>query len=198
MPTRQVFFILFLASFIFLFTPVPESPDLIVSEWKSSWDFRYGISDSAFKKPRPLDRGVFIGSVEAADNQDSMNRCTEQIAHYLERVHSPMIHEAWTFAKAARRNDLDCYLLPAISGVESSFGKSSRPGSYNPFGWNNGKYGFKDWRDAIDVVADSLGTKYAKRWAATTPEQIGRYYAADPNWPRKVRSFMGKIAAQPI
>lgn len=40
-------------------TPVPESPAIDgVDEWNSSGGFRYGVSDSKIKKPRPSGRGV--------------------------------------------------------------------------------------------------------------------------------------------
>lgn len=126
------------------------------------------------------------------------DQCELKITKYLKRVGSPMVGSAKNFAEVAKRNNLDCYLLPSIAGVESTFGKNVPRNSFNPFGWNNGKYAFTNWDHAILVVGNTLGEKYVKRWAARTPEQIGRYYAADPAWPRKVRSFMLKISSQPL
>lgn len=129
---------------------------------------------------------------------ESYDICRVKIEKHLTKVKSPMVTAVPTFVEASRRHNLDCYLLPAIAGVESSFGKAVRRGSYNPFGWGNGRIRFQSWDQAIEVVANGLGQKYVQRWGARTPEQIGRYYAADPRWPRKVRANMAEMQKQPL
>ena len=44
------------------------------------------------------------------------------------------------FIKTADYYDLDYRMVPAISGVESTFGKRIPPNSYNAYGWAGGEY----------------------------------------------------------
>src|SRR5690349_15718779 len=57
------------------------------------------------------------------------------LARYLESVDSPLAPHAELFIKEADRNNLDWRLVPAIAGLESSFGKHIPSDSYNAWGW---------------------------------------------------------------
>lgn len=120
-----------------------------------------------------------------------------RLGAYLETHNSPMAEAASHFVFEADRLNLDWKLLPAIAGVESTFGKRIPPGSYNSYGWGifTGKSSgivFDSWADGITKVSEGLRYRYMDR-GATTVEQIGRIYAASPTWAIKVRFFMGKI-----
>lgn len=115
------------------------------------------------------------------------------IQSFLNKINSPMKNNFMDYYNAAKENDIDPYLLPAISGVESSFGVQLIPGSYNPFGWNGGRYYFPSFKDAIYTVARSLRTRYAPE-GEITPERIGRMYAQSwATWIPHVNSVSNTI-----
>lgn len=110
---------------------------------------------------------------------------------YLAQFDSPMQYHAQDFIDAAKMYSLDWKMLPAIAGVESTFGKQI-PGGYNAYGW--GVYGnqaiyFKTWTDGIYTVAKGLKEGYLDK-GYTNPYSINRLYAASPSWGSKVTYFM--------
>ncbi|MFW5703353.1 MAG: hypothetical protein ACOCXQ_00780 [Patescibacteria group bacterium] len=111
------------------------------------------------------------------------------IKRVLERYNSPLTHTAGSFIDTCIAYDLDCYLLPSISGVESGFGKHIAPGTYNPFGWGGGYTGFSSWEDGYDSVGRGLRENYLNL-GATNIYAIGEIYAANPEWGNKVMYFM--------
>lgn len=113
------------------------------------------------------------------------------LAGYLANYDSPLQYHARDFIDAANTYGLDWKLLPAIAGVESTFGKQI-PGGYNGWGW--GVYGtqaiyFDSWKDAIFTVARGLREGYLNK-GLTDPYSINRVYAASPFWGRNVTYFM--------
>ncbi|MBI2334240.1 glucosaminidase domain-containing protein [Candidatus Daviesbacteria bacterium] len=113
------------------------------------------------------------------------------LADYFKKYNSPLEYHAQDFIDAANEYDLDWKLVPAISGVESTFGKQI-PGGYNAWGW--GVYGnqaiyFKSWREGIFEVARGLRENYLDK-GLTDPYQMNRVYAASPHWGKKVAFFM--------
>ena len=113
---------------------------------------------------------------------------------YLLSKNSPLKDNATTFITAADVAGLDWRLLPAISGVESGFGKALLQNSYNPFGWGGGYIKFQSFDDAIFTVALSLKISYVEKGAETVP-QIAPIYCP-PNsekWSRGVSFFMSQI-----
>ena len=114
---------------------------------------------------------------------------------YLKSHNSPLAPYASHFIERADFYGLqDWRLVPAITGVESTFGKAIPKNSYNAYGWANGAYSFNSWEESIDVVTKSLKTKYIDR-GANTIEKIGRIYAPPSHtWAGKVHFFMDKIS----
>lgn len=113
---------------------------------------------------------------------------------YLAQFDSPMQHHAQDFIDAAKLYNLDWKLLPAIAGVESTFGKRI-PGGYNAYGW--GVYGtqaiyFKSWNDGIYTVARGLRENYMDK-GYTNPQTMNRIYAESPAWGGKVTHFMKEL-----
>jgi len=114
---------------------------------------------------------------------------------YLASHNSPMQYHAQDFIDAAKEYDLDWKLLPAIAGVESTFGKHI-PGGYNAYGWAiytpDSRFGFKSWREGMFVVAKGLREDYINK-GLTDPYAMNRIYAASPTWGTKVTFFMNKL-----
>ena len=113
------------------------------------------------------------------------------LAGYLAKYNSPLQYHAQDFIDAARTYNLDWKIIPAIAGVESTFGKQI-PGGYNAWGW--GVYGtqaiyFSSWREGIFTIARGLRENYFNK-GLTNPYSINRIYAASPAWGSKVTYFM--------
>lgn len=112
---------------------------------------------------------------------------------YLSLYNSPLQANAQDFIEAADTYGIDWKLLPAITGVESTFGKHSI--GKNAWGW--GVYGnqailFPTWRNGIYTVTRGLKESYFDR-GLTNPYTINRVYAASPAWGWKVSYFMSDL-----
>lgn len=114
------------------------------------------------------------------------------IKKMLEKYNSPMAKDVDSFISACTTYKIDCYLLPSITGLESSFGQFTAPNTYNPFGWGGGYIQFKNWDEAIHTVAKGLRENYMNKGAESV-EQIAPIYAASKTWAPRVRSFMEKF-----
>lgn len=113
---------------------------------------------------------------------------------YLAQYNSPLQDNAQDFIDAADTFGVDWKLVPAIAGVESTFGKAI-PGGFNGWGW--GVYGtqaiyFNSWRDGIYEVTQGLKENYIDD-GLTTPFTMNRRYAASPHWGWKVSYFIKDI-----
>ena len=117
----------------------------------------------------------------------------EKLTAFLKKYDSPLVPYAEDFVSMADRYQIDWKLLPAITGVESTFGKQIPYNSYNAYGWNNGHYRFKSWKNSIEIVSQALKEKYYNR-GLDTPYKIGRVYAPpSPFWGNRVDNFMKTI-----
>lgn len=129
---------------------------------------------------------------EAAISDDLDIRA--QILHaYLRENNSPLAPYAQNFVAEADKNNLDWKLLPAISGVESTFGNAEPAGCNNAWGYNI--YGdftrcFASYDAAITVITRDLRQLYMNQWGAKDVWTIGRLYAASPTWAYRVNRFM--------
>jgi hypothetical protein len=120
----------------------------------------------------------------------------ERLQAYLEKHQSPLAEYAACFIQTADKYDFDQldldYLVPAITGVESTFGKFYPQGSYNAYGWANGNYRWNSWEESIDHVSRVLKEKYIDQ-GADNVWKIGPIYAASPAWASKVTYFIKEI-----
>ncbi|OGE30506.1 hypothetical protein A2631_00280 [Candidatus Daviesbacteria bacterium RIFCSPHIGHO2_01_FULL_44_29] len=117
---------------------------------------------------------------------------------YFAKFNSPLQAHAMDFIDAADTYQLDWKLIPAITGVESTFGKFV-PGGTDPNftshnGWGWGVYGtqaiyFKSWREGIFTVAEGLKKNYIDK-GLTTPFTINPKYAASKAWGGHVEFFL--------
>ncbi|MFH1826984.1 MAG: hypothetical protein ABH812_00935 [bacterium] len=114
------------------------------------------------------------------------------ILKVLSKHNSPLTNSANTFVETCLKHDLDCYLLPAISGLESTYGKAVIAGTYNPFGWGAGSIHFESWNEAIETVGTGFENNYIAK-GATSIEQIGNIYAASPTWASRIYGFMSEF-----
>jgi hypothetical protein len=114
------------------------------------------------------------------------------LSQFLSRYDSPLRREAAVFIKTADRYSLDWRLLPAIAGMESTFGKFLLEGSYNPFGWGGGYIYFASFEEAIETVGRQLFLRFPGR---TAPEDIGPTYTPPNyvNWISGVSYFMREM-----
>ncbi|HLL60246.1 MAG TPA: hypothetical protein VK338_00885 [Candidatus Nitrosocosmicus sp.] len=118
------------------------------------------------------------------------------IYNVLAKYNSPLTSEVDSFISACKKYDLDCYLLPSITGIESYFGQMIYPGTYNGFGWGGGMIYFDNWEDSIMTVGKGLRENYFNRGAISIYD-IGRIYAPpSTTWPSKVTYFMNQFYAE--
>lgn len=113
----------------------------------------------------------------------------KRLKGFLVSQGSPLAPYADNFVRISDKYDLDWRFLPAIAGVESTFGQAVPYGSYNPYGWNNGKHYFKNWVVATDFVASQIDNRWGYM-GRVTPWKIGSYYASSPTWASKVSNYM--------
>ncbi len=130
-------------------------------------------------------------SVKIGAQKDSR---AKRLKKFLSANASPMATEAENFVKIADKYNLDWKLLPAIAGVESTFGNHIPNGSYNAYGWHNGKYYFSSWSNANESVAKGIVTKWGSM-GKISHWKIGPYYAENPHWAARVDNFMRLIGS---
>lgn len=106
-----------------------------------------------------------------------------------EKYGSPLSEEAETFTNVCQKYELNCFLLPSIAGLESTFGKNLIPETYNPFGWGGGTIYFNSWSDGIDAVGAGLRNNYINK-GATTLEKIGAIYSESSTWTPRIAYFI--------
>src|SRR3989344_2085956 len=82
----------------------------------------------------------------------------EAVKNMFRQNNSPLEPYAQVYVEAADKYNVNWRLLPAISGLESSFGKFLMPNSYNAYGWGGGHIYFKDWKDGIFTITQTLRT----------------------------------------
>ncbi len=114
------------------------------------------------------------------------------VQNVFKKYNSPLSDQVHFYVKYADEFGLDWRLLPAISGLESTFGKFLMPGSYNAYGWGGGHIYFESWEDGIKVINKALRENYIDR-GATDVWSIGPIYAQSPTWSIRVNAFMQEI-----
>ncbi len=111
----------------------------------------------------------------------------------LKRYNSPLLTEVDAFMNACITYNIDCYLLPSISGIESTFGQQMIASTHNPFGWGGGLIAFNSWSESFNAIAKGLRYNYINK-GADTIEKIGYIYCP-PNatWSTKVHFFRNQF-----
>lgn len=126
----------------------------------------------------------------------------KSIDEYLKSKGSPLAGQGIYFVAAGNKYNISPYLLVAIAGQETSFGKTGNAqGIHNPFGMGPGiKY--PSWAVAIDSAAKNLATNPAYK-DKNTVAAIASMWAPpgagnDPNglnnnWPAGVSKFLKEM-----
>ncbi|MEK7070645.1 MAG: hypothetical protein AAB966_02460, partial [Patescibacteria group bacterium] len=83
-------------------------------------------------------RGIRYNKVSYKQESKAFMAKKRAIISMLAKRNSPLLTSTDTFIQMCTDNKLDCYLLPSIAGLESSFGQFIAPSTYNPFGWGRG------------------------------------------------------------
>jgi hypothetical protein len=122
----------------------------------------------------------------------------QNLKKFLGKYNSPLVSYADDFVAYADANGLDYRLVPAITGVESTFGKHIPVDSYNAYGWANGEYSFISWENSISHVSKTLKTSYIDKGAPTIAKIARRYAPPSTTWGKNVTFFMGKIDTLPL
>jgi hypothetical protein len=138
----------------------------------------------------PLTHQSFISDSDIQIEKEK--KLSAVIESVLKRYNSPMVGESESFVKACIKYQIDCYLLPSIAGLESTFGKFIWPNSYNPFGWARGYMMFENWAEGIDTVAKGLRNGYLNEGALTV-EDIGPIYSESSTWAVRVNFFIDQF-----
>lgn len=156
--------------------------------------------------------GFFTGSVKADPNEAGSSAILKsrqfsipvfdyreyRLRKFLTKHNSPLTPYSKNFISLADYYGMDWRIVPAISGVESTFGKHIPQDSYNAYGWAGGDFRFKSWPDSINIVNKTLRENYVNK-GATSIAKIARIYAPpSTTWGKNVKYFIGKIDILPL
>ncbi len=148
--------------------------------------------------PVSADISVVSTSATFKSNIDQTDLRVDKLEKFFGQYNSVLASYAKEFVKYADENGLDWRLLPAISGVESTFGKQMISGTYNAYGWAGGLYRFSSWEDSIAVISKSLKEDYLEKGAPSLSRIARRYCPPSSTWKYKVEYFMARIDPFPI
>ncbi len=118
------------------------------------------------------------------------------LSRFLKHYNSPLYPYASYIVKTADKYHQDWRVIVAISGVESAFGRITRPNSYNAWGWRGGPGGdfsnFKNWEHAIDYMTRRFTSGYG---ANPDPYSIYKTYCppCTTAWPNGVSGYMKQL-----
>jgi hypothetical protein len=150
----------------------------------------YGVENIAGESAKILSQNNTTSQKEQNDySVIDINKKKNAIIKVLSRNNSPLLSSVDSFINTCQKYELDCYLLPSIVALESTYGKNVLLGSNNPFGWGGGRIVFESWDKAIDTVGAGLRNNYINK-GANSIEQIGFIYAESPTWASRVRGFI--------
>jgi hypothetical protein len=109
---------------------------------------------------------------------------------FFQRAECPAVEYVREFLDAADRYDLDWRLLPSISFVESTGGKSAR--NNNLFGWDSGRAQFSSPSAGIQEVGYRL--THSALYKDKDLDEVLTTYNPDAEYARKVKFVMRQIA----
>lgn len=151
------------------------------------------LAISFLYQPALAEEKVAASSAVLESSLFKIDKRAVKLEKFLASYNSPLAEYADAFVEAADKYGLDWKLVPAITGIESTFGKNIPFNSYNAYGWANGAYSFQSWEQSIDHVSRVLKEKYVDR-GLDTPYKMGPIYAPpSKTWAGKVVFFMNKI-----
>jgi hypothetical protein len=130
---------------------------------------------------------------------------TEQVIQsYLRKKGSPLAANARDFIDVGNRYGIDPRFLVAVSGIETSFGKTGS-GVRNPFGWNSARK-YSGPREVLELIGQGLSKQGGYYTGKDTIDAIGRTWAppgaqndagGNSGWPAAVRQFYRELGGDP-
>lgn len=114
----------------------------------------------------------------------------ETLRNFFRSAACPAEHYSAAFLAAADNNSLDWRLLPSLSFLETTCGKSAR--NNNLFGWNSGRSQFTSPIDSIHAVGYRLS--HSDLYRDKELDQLLATYNPIAEYARKVKSVMRQIA----
>jgi hypothetical protein len=152
-----------------------------------------------FQQGLMMAAGIFVlpATISLADQSVHSKECRaddprlESLRHFFHSVNSPLEKLASVFINEADEHELDWRLLPGLSFVESTSGRSPR--GNNIFGWNNGNSNFKTISEGIHIVASRLAESPMYRGKGLI--QKLKTYNQNPKYVATVRTAMRQISA---
>lgn len=114
----------------------------------------------------------------------------ESLKNFFRKAACPAEHYAAAFLQAADHYELDWRLLPSLSFVESTGGKSARHN--NLFGWDSGRAHFPSPVAGIHAVGYRLA--HSDLYKDKKLDKLLATYNPNVDYVRKVKSVMRRIA----
>lgn len=110
---------------------------------------------------------------------------------------TPLAQYSTNIVQVSDKYGIDWRLIPAIAMKESGGGSAIPSGSFNAWGFENGKTHFTSWESAIDRVGKTLKDRYISK-GLTTPDQIMAVYAPPAllnggGWAKDVNFFFTQM-----
>jgi len=127
---------------------------------------------------------------EAPATEHGRDPRMERLRAFFGEAGSPALTYAETFLDAADRNLLDWRLLPSISYLESTGGKTAR--NNNLFGWDSGREKFASPTDGIHAVAYLLS--HSQRYRDKNLDQKLAAYNPDKRYSNRIKAVMMRIS----
>lgn len=109
---------------------------------------------------------------------------------FFAQGHCPAADLSPVFLEASDRHGLDWRLLPSLSFLETTGGKSAK--NNNLFGWDSGKAAFSSAAACIHQVAYSL--KHSAVYRHKDLDGLLRTYNRNADYGRRVKDVMRRIA----
>jgi hypothetical protein len=116
----------------------------------------------------------------------------ERLRSFFQKSHCPAREYADQFLDAADRYDLDWRLLPSLSYIESTGGKSAK--NNNMFGWDSGNAHFDTFTAGIHEVGYRLAN--SALYKDKDIDEVLNTYNPDVEYADKVKSVMRQIGPQ--
>ncbi len=117
------------------------------------------------------------------------------VEKFLKRT--PLAQYSTYIVQVSDKYSIDWRLIPAISMKESGGGNAIPDGSFNAWGFENGRTHFGSWEEAIETVGKTLKNRYISK-GLITPDQIMPVYAPPAvlnggGWAREINSYYSKM-----
>ena len=165
--------------------PKPASANFL--EGKNNLFDSYLSSGSRVEPLSSLDLNISPVEPEKVDDR------LKKLQLFFRLKGSILEEHAQTFITYADKYGLDYRLLPAISGIESTFAKAMPKNSFNAFGWNKGNQYFDSWDSSISHISQALRKNYLDKGRLTVAQIGAAYCPNSPSWIINVNKFVDQI-----